>query len=161
VSQLFVMPMFFVSGAFFPVSDLPARLGVLNRIDPLTYAVDPMRHVVFDHLDVSESARRTLDPGISWWGWQLPPWFEAGLVLLLGLALMASRSGRSRGRSDDRARGGPATLASCGVASCRGPAPSARERRCARPASPAAERSRRASGRPRGPSRRRGPGPSP
>ncbi len=88
VMQLFVMPMFFVSGAFFPVSGLPTWLGVLNRMDPLTYAVDPMRRLVFDHLDVSEAARRALDPGVSWWGWQLPAWFEAALVLLMGLALM-------------------------------------------------------------------------
>jgi ABC-2 type transport system permease protein len=88
VSQLFVLPMFFVSGAFFPVSGLPTWLGVLNRIDPLTYAVDPMRRLVFNHLDVSESARQTLDPGVTWWGWHLPPAFEAAIVLLLGLALM-------------------------------------------------------------------------
>ena len=88
VSQMFVMPMFFVSGAFFPVSGLPSWLEALNRIDPLTYAVDPMRRLVFNHLDVSESARQTLDPGVTWWGWQLPPVFEAGMVLALGLALM-------------------------------------------------------------------------
>jgi len=88
VMQIFVMPLFFASGAFFPVSGLPTWLGVLNRIDPLTYAVDPMRRLVFDHLEISEQARRTLDPGVSWWGWHLPPWFEAGMVLLLGLAIM-------------------------------------------------------------------------
>jgi ABC-2 type transport system permease protein len=88
VMQMFVMPMFFVSGAFFPVSGLPTWLGVLNRIDPLTYAVDPMRHLVFNHLDISESARRTLGPGVTWFGWHLPPLFEAGMVLLLGLAMM-------------------------------------------------------------------------
>jgi ABC-2 type transport system permease protein len=90
VMQMFVVPMFFVSGAFFPVSGLPTWLGALNRIDPLTYAVDPMRHLVFDHLDISETARRTLDPGISWFGWALPPLFEAGVVLLLGLAMMSA-----------------------------------------------------------------------
>jgi ABC-2 type transport system permease protein len=88
VMQMFVIPMFFVSGAFYPVSGLPSWLGVLNRIDPLTYAVDPMRHLVFNHLDISESARRTLDPGVTWWGWHLPPLFEAGMILLLGLAMM-------------------------------------------------------------------------
>ena len=41
--QMLVMPMFFLSGALFPVSGLPTWLDVLNRIDPLTYAVDPMR----------------------------------------------------------------------------------------------------------------------
>ena len=90
VSQMFVLPMFFVSGAFFPVSGLPDWLGVLNRIDPLTYAVDPMRRLVLDHIDASENARQTLDPGVSWFGWQLPPLFEAGIVLVLGLALMGA-----------------------------------------------------------------------
>jgi ABC-2 type transport system permease protein len=89
VMQMIVMPMFFLSGALYPVSGLPAWLSVLNRIDPLTYAVDPMRRLVFNHLDISEAARRTLDPGVTWWGWHLPSLFEAGMVLLLGLAMMA------------------------------------------------------------------------
>jgi ABC-2 type transport system permease protein len=89
VMQLLVIPLFFVSGAFFPVSGLPTWLGVLNRIDPLTYALDPMRRLVFDHLDISQSARDTLDPGVTWWGWHLPSAFEAAVVLLLGLAMMA------------------------------------------------------------------------
>ncbi len=88
VMQMAVFPMFFLSGALYPVAGLPAWLEVLNRINPLTYAVDPMRHLVFSHLDVSETARRTLDPGVTWWGWHLPPAFEAGMVLLLGLAMM-------------------------------------------------------------------------
>ena len=88
VMQMAVFPMFFLSGALYPVSGLPTWLAVLNRLDPLTYAVDPIRHLVFNHLDVSESARRTLDPGVTWWGWHLPPWFEAGMVLLLGLAML-------------------------------------------------------------------------
>jgi len=88
VMQLCLMPMFFVSGALYPVSGLPTWLGVLNRIDPLTYAVDPMRRLVFNQLDVSDAARRTLDPGVTWWGWHLPPLFEAGMVLLLGVAMM-------------------------------------------------------------------------
>jgi ABC-2 type transport system permease protein len=90
VMQMFVMPMFFVSGAFYPVSGLPTWLGVMNRLDPLTYAVDPLRHLVFNHLDISETARRTLDPGVTWWGWHLPPLFEAGMVLALGVAMMGA-----------------------------------------------------------------------
>jgi ABC-2 type transport system permease protein len=89
IMQLFVIPMVFVSGALYPVSGLPTWLGVLNRIDPLTYAVDPMRRLVFHHLDISESARQTLDPGVTWWGWHVPPGLEAGIVLALGLGLLA------------------------------------------------------------------------
>jgi ABC-2 type transport system permease protein len=88
VMQMAVFPMFFLSGALYPVAGLPAWLEVLNRINPLTYAVDPMRHLVFSHLDVSETARRTLDPGVTWLGWQVPSLVEVGVVLVLGLAMM-------------------------------------------------------------------------
>ncbi len=88
VMQLVVFPMFFLSGALYPVAGLPAWLEVLTRINPLTYAVDAMRHLVFGHLDVSEAARRTLDPGITWFGWQVAPLLEVGVVLLLGLAML-------------------------------------------------------------------------
>jgi ABC-2 type transport system permease protein len=89
VMQMIVMPMFFISGALFPVSNLPGWLAFLNRIDPLTYAVDPMRRLVFAHLDISAAARAALDPGVTWWGWHLPAVLEAGVVLALGLVMLA------------------------------------------------------------------------
>jgi ABC-2 type transport system permease protein len=88
IMQMIVMPMFFVSGALFPVNGLPGWLSVLNRIDPLTYAVDPMRRLVFEHLTLSTAARRALDPGVTWWGWHLPALFEVGVVLGLGLVML-------------------------------------------------------------------------
>src|SRR3954449_2496058 len=90
VMQLVVFPMFFLSGALYPVAGLPAWLEVLNRFDPLTYAVDPMRRLVFGHLDVSEAARRTLNPGVTWFGWRVPSLLEVGVVLLLGLAMLGA-----------------------------------------------------------------------
>ena len=87
--QMVVMPMFFLAGALFPVANLLAWLTVLNRIDSLTYAVDPMRRLVFDHLDISVAARRALDPGVSWWGWHVPALLEAAVVLALGLTMLA------------------------------------------------------------------------
>jgi ABC-2 type transport system permease protein len=89
VTQMVVMPMFFLAGALFPVSGLPGWLQVLNRVDPLTYAVDPMRRLVFAHLTLSPAARRTLDPGVTWWSWRLPALLEAGVVLALGLLMLA------------------------------------------------------------------------
>ena len=88
VMQMIVMPLFFLSGALYPVSGLPAWLGVLNRLDPLTYAVDPIRRLIFSHLDISPAARRALDPGVTWWSWHLPSLVEAGMVLLLGLVML-------------------------------------------------------------------------
>jgi len=87
--QMVMMPMFFLAGALFPVAGLPAWLTFLNRIDPLTYAVDPMRRIVFSHLDISEEARRALDPGVTWFGWRVPGLVEAGVVALLGGLMLA------------------------------------------------------------------------
>src|SRR5437899_6270016 len=86
--QMVVMPMFFISGAIFPVSNLPGWLALLNRIDPITYAVDPMRRLVFSHLDISAAARRTLDPGVTWGGWHVPALLEAGIVAAMGFAML-------------------------------------------------------------------------
>ena len=86
--QMIVLPMFFISGALFPVANLPGWLAVLNRIDPLTYAVDPMRRLVFSHLDISESAGRELDAGVTWWGWHVPTGLEVAVVLGLGLVML-------------------------------------------------------------------------
>ena len=88
VMQMVVTPMFFISGALFPASGLPGWLTVLNRIDPLTYAVDPMRRIVFNHLNISPLARRALDPGITWWGWHVPTLLEAGVIVILGLVML-------------------------------------------------------------------------
>jgi ABC-2 type transport system permease protein len=88
VMQMIVMPMFFLAGALFPVTNLPGWLAVLNRLDPLIYAVDPMRRLVFDHLDISASAKQALDPGVSWWGWHLPVAFEVLIVFALGRLML-------------------------------------------------------------------------
>ena len=89
VMQMVIMPMFFISGALFPVTGLPAWLTVLNRLDPLTYAVDPMRRIVFGHLDISPAARHALDPGVTWFGWRVPTLVEAGMIVVLGLGMLA------------------------------------------------------------------------
>ncbi|HEY1778270.1 MAG TPA: ABC transporter permease [Solirubrobacteraceae bacterium] len=88
VTQMVMMPMYFLSGAIFPVSGLPAWLTVLNRLDPLTYAVDPMRRLVFNHLHISAAARKALDPGVTWWGWHVPSMLEVAVVALIGLACL-------------------------------------------------------------------------
>jgi ABC-2 type transport system permease protein len=86
--QMVIMPLFFISGALFPVSGLPAWLNVLNRLDPITYAVDPIRRSVFAHLHISEAARHALAPGVTWWSWRLPGLFEAAIVALLGVLML-------------------------------------------------------------------------
>jgi ABC-2 type transport system permease protein len=88
LTQMVVMPLFFLSGALYPLTGLPNWLTVLTRIDPLTYIVDPMRHAVFDHLSVSPLALRTLSPGITWDGWLVPLGLSLAMVAVMGLVLL-------------------------------------------------------------------------
>ncbi len=87
VMQMFVMPLFFLSGAMFPLRNLPAWMEILTRIDPLTYAVDPMRRTIFNHLGVSASAT-VLSPGVTWGSWQVPILLELAIVVIMGLVML-------------------------------------------------------------------------
>jgi ABC-2 type transport system permease protein len=46
IMNFLVMPIFFLSGALYPLHDLPIALTVLTRMDPLTYGVDALRGVL-------------------------------------------------------------------------------------------------------------------
>ncbi len=43
VMNFLVMPLWFLSGALYPLHDLPTALAVLTRLDPLTYGIDGVR----------------------------------------------------------------------------------------------------------------------
>lgn len=86
--QMLVMPLLFLSGALFPLGGLPRWLEVLNRLDPITYAVDPIRRAVFERLDISAAARHALTPGVTWWGWHVPIAVEVLVVVAFALAML-------------------------------------------------------------------------
>ncbi len=88
VMQMIVTPMFFISGALFPVAGLATWLAILNRLDPLTYAVDPMRRAVFSHLNISPAAQHALNSGVTWFGWRVPTLLEAAVIVILGLIML-------------------------------------------------------------------------
>jgi ABC-2 type transport system permease protein len=43
IMNFLVMPIFFLSGALYPLTNLPRALAVATRIDPLTYGIDGLR----------------------------------------------------------------------------------------------------------------------
>ena len=43
IMNFLIMPIFFLSGALFPLENLPSAIYFISRIDPLTYGVDGMR----------------------------------------------------------------------------------------------------------------------
>jgi len=90
VMQFFVLPMFFLSGAFFPLTNIPTWLRTLTVIDPLSYGVDPMRRAVFARLhNVSPATMRTLAPGMHWDGWRVPTLLELGIVFGIGVLMIS------------------------------------------------------------------------
>ncbi len=57
IMNFIVMPMFFLSGAMYPVKLLPAVLKVVSKLNPLTYGVDALKNIVFPY----ETGRMSAD----------------------------------------------------------------------------------------------------
>ena len=88
LTQMLIMPLFFTAGAMFPLSRLPAWLTVVTRVNPLAYAIDPIRRAVFSYLALPQRVREMYAPGITWDGWKVPTIGELLIVLLIGIALL-------------------------------------------------------------------------
>ncbi len=46
IMNFIVMPLFFLSGALFPLDGLPSGIALVVKIDPLSYGVDGLRHAL-------------------------------------------------------------------------------------------------------------------
>ena len=88
LTQMLLMPLFFLSGALYPLRALPGWLTVLTRLDPLTYAVYPMREAVFSHLGISPATSAALSPAVTWFGWAVPVGLSIAIVAVMGAALL-------------------------------------------------------------------------
>jgi len=60
IMNFLTMPMFFLSGSFFPLRGLPAWMGFLVRINPLTYAIDALRQVILGSIELPAAAMEML-----------------------------------------------------------------------------------------------------
>jgi ABC-2 type transport system permease protein len=47
IMNFIIMPMFFLSGAMYPVKLLPEVLKIVAKVNPLTYGIDALKHVIF------------------------------------------------------------------------------------------------------------------
>ncbi len=99
VMQLLLLPMLFLSGALFPLSGLPVWLSAVTRINPLTYAVDPLRHVVFAEQNMPAAAAARFPVGIELFGKVLPIGVELGVVAVFAAVFLGSAI-RSFGRPE-------------------------------------------------------------
>jgi len=77
VMTFLMMPMFFLSGALFPLTGLPGWMKVLTRLDPAAYGMDPLRRAVLG------AGGRAL-PGITLFGRELSTPVELGILVAFG-----------------------------------------------------------------------------
>lgn len=86
--QMIITPLMFLSGALFPLSRLPDWLYWVTHLNPMTYAVEPVRAVVFARLDMPAETRAILDPGILWGTWSVPVYLQVAVVGASALLLL-------------------------------------------------------------------------
>ncbi|MGQ0824546.1 MAG: ABC transporter permease [Actinomycetota bacterium] len=77
VMALVMQPMIFLSGAVFPLQNLPGWLSILTRVNPATYGVDLCRRAVLDDA-----------VALTFGDWVVPIWFDVIVVLALGSMML-------------------------------------------------------------------------
>lgn len=92
IMNFLMLPLFFLSGALFPLSNLPSWLMILTRIDPATYGVDAIRKVALSAGTLPPEVGDKL--GASLFGHSMNPLVDGLIVLAFGVVmiLLAMRS---------------------------------------------------------------------
>lgn len=92
IMNFLVMPLYFLSGGFFPVSSAPGWMKRLMIFDPLTYGVDALRNIIFSETVVrAGAAERSLVEVAKVAGlirWDLG--FDVGIMALVAVVLAAA-----------------------------------------------------------------------
>lgn len=78
VMALVMQPMIFLSGAVFPLRNLPDWLEVLTKANPATYGVDLVRRAALES-----------SVPLTFGGWVVPVWLDILVVVGLGAAMLA------------------------------------------------------------------------
>jgi ABC-2 type transport system permease protein len=85
-----VMPMYFLSGAMFPVKSAPVWMKTLMTLDPLTYGVDALRNVVFAGTSMGSRSLAAVAREAELIRWALP--VDVAVLLAVALALVGMAS---------------------------------------------------------------------
>jgi ABC-2 type transport system permease protein len=74
--NFFLMPLFFLSGAMFPLQGLPGWMTVLTKVNPLAYGVDMLRGILLHGVQVT-SATISINPKLMAYIAKAPPEIQA------------------------------------------------------------------------------------
>jgi ABC-2 type transport system permease protein len=65
VMNFLVLPIFFLSGALFPLANLPLAMKIITKLDPLAYGVDGLRGALINSWHFSLAFDVTVLAGIA------------------------------------------------------------------------------------------------
>ena len=89
LSQVVIMPAMFLSGIFFPINNVPLWMDVMVKLNPVTYAVAPIREIALsEQLKALPADVPFQITHVDWFGYVLSTWQEIGVVVLFGLAML-------------------------------------------------------------------------
>lgn len=90
LSQVAIFPAMFLSGIFFPINNVPAWMDVLVKINPVTYAVAPIREIALSEQLAAIPADAPFQiTHVDWFGYTLSTWEELGVVVAFGAVMLA------------------------------------------------------------------------
>lgn len=85
VVQVVLYPMFFLSGAFFPLNGIPRWMDVVVKINPMTYVVDFIKRIVLDADHLSPVLKQAMGLNLKVFNHQITVVDELVLLLVLGV----------------------------------------------------------------------------
>lgn len=85
IVQILIFPMLFLSGAFFPITGLPAWMNFLVTINPLTYSVDMFKKIILEADKLDPLLRQAMGLNLTVLGHQVTIFNEALFVLICGI----------------------------------------------------------------------------
>jgi hypothetical protein len=68
--------------------NLPTWLSLLTKLNPMSYAVDPMRRAVFSALNVPSAVEAQMNPGMTWGDWRVPTLLELAIVAAFAAVML-------------------------------------------------------------------------
>lgn len=86
IMNFIMMPMFFLSGALFPLTKLPGWMEFLAQINPASYAIDMIRQVAFKYIDIPAQVQSSLT--LELFGQQVSILTDVGIVAAFGALML-------------------------------------------------------------------------
>ncbi|MGP4039811.1 ABC transporter permease [Gracilibacillus sp. D59] len=89
IVQIIVMPMIFLSGALFPINNMPSWLDVIVKFNPVTYGVDVMKKIMIDVDGLSQAVRETMGLNLTVFGRSVTVFEEILFIFAFAVVFVA------------------------------------------------------------------------